>query len=107
MLRKNRIDEMMSAISGNIEHLERELQEEYKMLFRISSDFEDIAADFILLDRKFLSQVEKEYETTSIVDRLHARISTTFGPEADTLFIMEAAMAVMDENSSAAAMSRN
>jgi len=107
MYRVNKIDTMVSEISSNIERLEQDLKEEYKRLIRISSDFDDIATDFVLLERKSLSQAEKEYETTTIVDRLCARLGMTFGPDRDTLFILEAAMAVMDENSSAAMAPRN
>ena len=103
----DKIDSMVSAISSNIDQLERELKEEYKKLIRISTDFDEIAAQFILLERKSLSEPEKEYETTSIVDKLYMQINDTFGPERDAKLIFEAAMAVMDETSTAATMSRN
>lgn len=98
---------MLSLISSNIDQLEHELREEYKKLIRISTDFDEIAAQFILLDRKTLSEPEKEYETTSIVDKLYVQISTTFGSDRDAKLIFEAAMAVMDETSTAIEMSRN
>ncbi|MBV1868970.1 MAG: hypothetical protein KUG69_13865 [Marinosulfonomonas sp.] len=107
MYRSEKLDLMAAEISANIEQLERGLKEEYKRLFRVSSDFNDIATDFVLLERKTLTQAEKEYETTTIVDRLCARLGMTFGPERDTLFILEAAMAVMDENMSASMTSPN
>lgn len=102
-----KIDSMLSLISTNIDQLEQELKEEYKKLIRISTEFDEIAAQFILLQRKSLSEPEKEYETTSIVDKLYLQISTTFGSERDANLIFEAAMAVMDETSNAVAMSRN
>ena len=107
MHRIEKMDSMVSDISANIEQLERNLKEEYKRLFRVSPDFDAIATEFVLLERKSLSPAEKEYETTTIVDRLCVRLGMTFGPERDTLFILDAAMAVMDENTSAAMTSRN
>ena len=102
-----KIDSMLSLISTNIDQFEQKLKEEYKKLIRISTDFDEIAAQFIRLQRKSLSEPEKEYETTTIVDKLCVQISTTFGSERDAKLIFEAAMAVMDETSTAVAMSRN
>lgn len=107
MYRKKQIGTLLAEIAGNIEQMELDLKEEYKKLIRMSSDFEDIATDLILLERKSLPQSLKEYETQSIVDRLHARIGSTFGQERDSFLIMEAALSVMDENTSATLMSRN
>lgn len=107
MYRDNKIETMLSEIAANVERMEQELKEEYKKLIRISSDFDDIAAEFILLERKALPPEVKEEETTTIVDRLCERLDMTYGQERDTFFILEAAMAVMEETSSAAVMSRN
>jgi len=107
MHRIEKMDAMVSEISANIEKLEHDLKEEYKRLFRVSSDFDAIATEFILLERQSLPQAEKEYQTTTIVDRLCVRLGMKFGPDRDPLFILEAAMAVMDENTSAAMTSRN
>lgn len=102
-----KIAAMMTNISSNIDKLEQELKEEYKKLIRISTDFDEIAAQFVVLQRRSLSEPEKEYETTYIVDKLHEQISTTFGTERDVKLIFEAAIAVMDETTTAAAASRN
>ena len=97
----------MSQITGNIDQLEQSLKEEYKKLIRVSTDVDEIAAQFVGLDRRSMSELEKEYETTSIVDRLHMQISSTFGPDRDLNLIYQAAIAVMDETTAAAAASRN
>ncbi len=107
MYRNEKIESMSSLISCNIDRLEQELKEEYKKLIRISTDFDEIAAQFILLQREPISEPEKEYETTTIVDKLYVQINTTFGSKRDSKLIFEAAMAVMDETSTAVAMSRN
>lgn len=107
MFCNKKIDSMLSTISSNIDQLEQELKEEYKKLIRISTDFDDIAAQFICLQRETLSKPEKDYETTCFVEKLCVQIDTTFGSERDTNLIFEAAMAVMDETSAAVEMTRN
>ena len=87
MYRNERLESMLSQVSSNIDQLEQELKEEYKKLIRISTDFDEIAAQFFLLQRKTISEIEKEYETTSIVDQLWMQISTTFGSERDAKLI--------------------
>ena len=107
MYRTEKINSMLSLISGNIDRLEQELKEEYKKLIQISADFDEIATQFVLLQRKPISEREKEYEATSIANKLWAQINTTFGSDHDAKLISEAAMSVMDETSSSAVMSRN
>ena len=107
MYRTEKINSMLSLISSNIDRLERELKEEYKKLILISTDFDEIATQFVLLQRKPLSEREKEYEATSIADKLWAHVSTTFGSEHDTKLIFEVAMSVMDETAASVVMSRN
>lgn len=100
-------DAMLAAISADIELLEQELMEKYRSLIRVSSEFDDIVIEFVLLERKSLTQVTKEYEAITIVDKLCERVVATFGIERDRISIFQAAMAVMDENTSAAMSSRN
>ena len=107
MFRNEKIESMMSAISSKIDLMEQELKEEYKRLIRISSEFDEITGQYIQLQHKPLSEPEKDYETTCFVEKLCVQITTTFGSERDTNLIFEAAMAVMDENSTAAEMTRN
>ena len=107
MFCNKKIDAMVSHISSNIDQLEQDLKEEYKKLIRISTDFDDIAAQFILLNTEPLSEPEKDYETTCFVEKLCVQINTTFGSERDTNLIFDAAMAVMDETSAAVTMTRN
>ena len=107
MIRSSKIEEMAAGISANIQRLEQELMEEYKKLIRISPEFDDIAADFVVLARKSLPPEVKDYETTAILDRLHERIGETFGQSRDPVLILEAAVSVMQETSTAALETRN
>ncbi len=106
MLRKREINDMAAGISARIQQLEAELKEEYKKLIRISSDFDDIAAELVVLERKRLPESVKQYEVTALLDRLHVQVGKTFGCERDQEFILEAAVDVMEENAAAALNSR-
>lgn len=107
MLCNKKIESMVSQISSNIDRLEQELKENYKKLIRLSTDFDEITAQFIRLKREPLSEPEKDYQTTCFVEQLNVQIDRNFGSERDANLIFEAAMAVMEETSTTVAMTRN
>jgi hypothetical protein len=107
MYRSEKLDAMLSEVSANIEEIEFKLKEEYKRFIRISSEFGNFAAELVSLERKCLSPAIQDYETVAITDKLCARLGATFGPERDKCLVMEAAIAVINENGVAAAVVRN
>lgn len=107
MYRDNTIEAMLSEISANIEEKEQSLKDEYKKLIRISSDFDDISEKFMSLERQTMPPEDRDEKVTNLVDRLSAQLDMIYGTDRDNSFIFEAAMAVMQENSSAAIMSRD
>lgn len=97
MYRSKKVEEMAAEISANIERLENQLKEEYKRFIRFSPEFDDIAIDLVLLKRETLSNEMKEYEATTITDRLLTKLDTRFGLDRDNLAIRQAALDVVDE----------
>ena len=107
MYRDEKMEIMLCKIAANVDRMEQELKEEYKKLIRLSSEFDDITSDFVLLERQELSAGEKEDATTLIIERLRERLNLTFGPERESACVWEAALSVMDESASAAVLPFN
>lgn len=99
MYRKGKVEKIAAEIAASIEQLEQQLKEEYKRFIRFSPVFDDIAIDLALLKREELSNEMKEYEATTITDRLLTKLDTTFGFDMENIAIKQAALDVVDEYS--------
>ena len=107
MYRSEKLDAMLSEVSANIKKMEQKLKDEYKRFILISSEFGDFSAEIVLLEKKHLSPALQNFEAIAITDKLCARLGATFGPEHHQFLMVEAAMAVIEENGTAAAFFRN